>query len=684
MTWNRKEEFKDRQSFEDEITGYLNMVNKFKEAGDLKKMDDNLEHILALKEHLEHARYKAEKVREKEVLLGWDPSDFEKLTEAIDRLQPYDDLWELVYRWTSEEKKWMRGPLFSLEPEAVDALANSLAKRAMKLQGFFESQNLQAPVFVAKKIKKDADAFKQHLPLIHALCNPGLRPRHWEEISEVVHFQMERDAAFTLSRVVDMDVGNHLTALQEISDSASREYGLEKTLESIYEQWQPVAFELKPWKDTETYIVAGSTVDEMQSLMDDHIIKVQTMKGSPYAKAFMKKITSLESWLLQTQEIMDIWMKVQGVWLYLEPIFSSEDIVKQMPTEATIFKQVDMDWRATMAAALEAGKAMEATKEEGLLEMLQKCNANLEVVQKGLNDYLEMKRLAFPRFFFLSNDNLLEILSETWTNEIAESPRRLVFRMPSPAAMISSDGGAKDAVAASWQEILANNASDMLKSSDEPAALLETLQQMLKAGGGQHKVATTVLHIGWREAMSNKTNQWINMGVVAALVFSVLFSAINQPFGTTTADDMWAEHRVNMNKVLICLLYISTIFGLITVVLTILLLIHMASFVNDADDFLFFVKLNPSGLVDISIIICLLCGGISIPLAAVVGNEEPIASICFFTGIFTFTGVLVIYVRSLVYNQKRVTARMKSLSGHQEAMQQILRQEFEKINAKGT
>lgn len=51
-------------------------------------------------------------------------------------------------------------------------------------------------------------------------------------------------------------------------------------MESIYEQWQPVNFELKAWKDTETYIVAGGTVDEMQSLMDDHIIKVQTMKGA--------------------------------------------------------------------------------------------------------------------------------------------------------------------------------------------------------------------------------------------------------------------------------------------------------------------------------------------------------------------------------------------------------------------
>ena len=51
--------------------------------------------------------------------------------------------------------------------------------------------------------------------------------------------------------------------------------------------------------------------------------------------------------------------------------------------------------------------------------------------------------------------------------------------------------------------------------------ILVTISSLRKAGGGQHKVATTVLHIGWREAMSNKTNQWINMGVVAALVFSV-------------------------------------------------------------------------------------------------------------------------------------------------------------------
>lgn len=119
-------------------------------------------------------------------------------------------------------------------------------------------------------------------------------------------------------------------------------------------------------------------------------------------KPFLNRTTAYESTLVLLQDIIDNWLKVQAAWLYLEPIFSSDDIMKQIPTEGRLFKTVDATWIDSMAQTAQEPALLSVVRRPNLLESLIDANVKLEIIQKGLSDYLETKRLAFPRFFFLS------------------------------------------------------------------------------------------------------------------------------------------------------------------------------------------------------------------------------------------------------------------------------------------
>jgi len=91
-------------------------------------------------------------------------------------------------------------------------------------------------------MKKKVDDFKEHMPLVGTLFNPGMRERHWVLVSEIVGFPLRPDDDMTLARLLDMNLEHFVSKFESISEAAGKEYSLEKALEKMKTEWAPVSF----------------------------------------------------------------------------------------------------------------------------------------------------------------------------------------------------------------------------------------------------------------------------------------------------------------------------------------------------------------------------------------------------------------------------------------------------------
>ncbi|KAH6585966.1 hypothetical protein BASA50_000909 [Batrachochytrium salamandrivorans] len=392
-----------------ELDGYAKQIEEYHTYSEYSEINKYLKSAQKLLSRLDLVADRISGFNHEEELLGWEITKFSELSNVVDSLSPFLTLYQTSVDFQRFYHSWMTGPFLKLEPESIDNDVTTMWRNIYKLSLFFTPDS--SPYLFSQITKEQIERFKMHLPLISTLCNPGLRERHWKDISHVIGFRFQPDETTSLSMVLERNLAQYMDALEQISAMATKEFSFENALRKMYSEWKDVELTTIDYKDTGTQILAS--VEDIQTLLDDQIVKTQTMRSSPFIKEFEEETRLWDEKLTLIQEILDEWLKVQTTWLYLEPIFSSEDIMRQMPSEAKRFISVNKTWKDTMLYCSRDRHVQVVCNMPDILQRLKDSNYELELIQKGLNQYLEIKRLYFPRFFFLSNDEMLEILSET-------------------------------------------------------------------------------------------------------------------------------------------------------------------------------------------------------------------------------------------------------------------------------
>lgn len=85
---------------------------------------------------------------------------------------------------------------------------------------------------------------------------------------------------------------------------------LEESLAGMKKDWDDIFFSTMPYKDTQVSILTH--LDDVLTLLEEHIVRIQAMRGSAFVKLIEEDVKTFYALLLRIQSTIDEWTKVSS------------------------------------------------------------------------------------------------------------------------------------------------------------------------------------------------------------------------------------------------------------------------------------------------------------------------------------------------------------------------------------
>ncbi|CAD8076520.1 unnamed protein product [Paramecium sonneborni] len=383
-------------------------------------LSDMITFVTGIRKQVDELKIHAKKLNDYQIALNMEYTPFEKLEIFNHEFTLLERLWCGRNEWIQNYSSWLKQHFTEINLDEMNNTIEKLQKVANLCAKELDKNE------VARVFKSDIEGFKGVSQVLQALKDPAISDKQWNQIRTLIlenqqlfkepildPFTPLDDLKYNIQWITQIGLDQIKDKLSEIALRAAKEIELVKMLEQVESIWRSAIITVQPYRESKDVFILGNNED-LISKIDDTLLTVNNILASQFVEGIQSEVERQQALLRYFQELFDEWILHQRNWLYLEPILNSPYSAKNMVKESKIFQQADILWKKLMRNARDsclAKKWADDYQNRLYFNQLRQNNNNFEVIQKALDEFLEKKRDSFQRFYFLSNDELLDILS---------------------------------------------------------------------------------------------------------------------------------------------------------------------------------------------------------------------------------------------------------------------------------
>ncbi|XP_041127932.1 dynein heavy chain domain-containing protein 1 [Polyodon spathula] len=305
---------------------------------------------------------------------------------------------------------------------------------------------------VLRQTKELIESFNQYLPLLGKLSSPVFKQKHWRILFRGMELVYEPVSNMSVSDLLSKNLLEHQDFIIEIWQEGKAEFDMEQVFRKLQRRWEGEEFRLanfiltefhkdlppdrskRPpsgkfrqpeWgrrsRDTGTFTIIGS--EDLRTLIEDCVMTLSIMTSSPYISEFRQEVENWEQLLQQLEELLYLWERFQLKWVFLNRVFYEMEVGVEKSELLCRFKLVDESYKSliediaydplvmSIVKQRLGTEARERVRGEELRAVLKEGLGTLEEISDHLGYLFDSPRAEFPRLYFLSDGELIQLLS---------------------------------------------------------------------------------------------------------------------------------------------------------------------------------------------------------------------------------------------------------------------------------